>query len=90
MIELLDVKQSSKPSKINSNGGVLVDLLNKTASKPDLLSMLENMWTVSKLTKIALAGKNTLFILSIISSRWLQSLILDGILSDNSNKTCSI
>ena len=65
LIELLDVKQSSKPSKMNSNGGVLVDLFNKTdftASKPDLLSMLGNMLTISKLTKIALAGKNILFI----------------------------
>ena len=39
-IELLHVKQNSKPSKINSTGGVLVDLFNKTdftASKPDFV-----------------------------------------------------
>ena len=59
-IELLHVKQISRPSKIHSTGGVLVDLFNKTdftASKPDLLSMLGNMLTISKLNKIALAGK---------------------------------
>ena len=50
--------------------------------------MLRNILT--KLTKIALAGKNILLILSIISSRWLLSLVLDEILSDNSSKTCSI
>ena len=79
--------------KINSTGGVLVDLFNKTdftASKTGLLSMLGNMLTISKLNKIALTGKNILFILSVISSRWLLSLVLDGMLSDNSNKTCSI
>ena len=51
-IELLHVKQNSKPSKIHLTGGVLVDLLSKTdfkASKPDLLSMLGNMLTISKL-----------------------------------------
>ena len=90
----MHVPQSSKPSKIHSTGGVLVDPFNKTdftASKTDLLSMLGDMLTKSKLTKTAFAGKNILLILSIISSRWLLFLILDCILSDNSNnKTHSI
>ena len=48
-IELLHVKQSSKPSKIHSTGGVLVDLFNKTdftASKSDLLmvAVLNSRW----------------------------------------------
>ena len=50
--ELLHVKQSSKPFKIYSTGGILVDRFNEidfTVSKPDLLSMLGNMLTVSKL-----------------------------------------
>ena len=69
-IQLLHVKQSSKPSKIHSRGGVLVYLFNKTnftASKPDFLLMLGNMLTISKLTKIALAGKNILFYIHTIS-----------------------
>ena len=52
--------------------------------------MLGNMLTTSQQTKIALVGKNIILILSIISSRWLLSLVLDETLSDNSNKTCSI
>ena len=43
-MELLHIKQSSKPSKIHSTGGALVDLFNKTdftASKPDLYHLIE-------------------------------------------------
>ena len=49
--ELLHVKQSSKPSNIHSTGGVLVELFNRadlTASKLDLLLMLQNMLTISE------------------------------------------
>ena len=80
-IELLHVKQSSKPSKIHSVGGVLVDFFNKTdliASEPDLMSMLGNMVTISKLTKIAFVGKkHTINIINyikqmitVLNSRW--------------------
>ena len=45
---------NSKPTKRHSLGGILVDLLNKdftdfTASRLDILLMLENMLTMSKL-----------------------------------------
>ena len=69
-IELSNVKQSSEPSKIHSTGGVLADLLNKTdltASKPDLLSMLENTLLISKVTKTALAFKKHLKTINIIN-----------------------
>ena len=69
-IELLHVQQCSKLSKIHSTRGLLVDLFKKTnfrASKPDFLSMLDNMLTISKLTKIALAGKNTINISNYIN-----------------------
>lgn len=51
---LLQVKQNSKPTKRHSLGGILVDLLNKdftdfTASRLDILLMLGNMLTMSKL-----------------------------------------
>ena len=49
---IIHVKQSSKPFKIYSTGGILVDRFNEidfTVSKPDLLSMLGNMLTVLKL-----------------------------------------
>lgn len=62
--KLLHVKQRSKPSKIHSTGGVLVDLFNKTdltASKPDLLCMLGNVLAISKLSKIVFVVKNTLY-----------------------------
>ena len=69
-IELLHVKQCSKLSKIHSTRGLLVGLFKKTdftASKPDFLSMLDNMLTIPKLTKIALAGKNTINISNYIN-----------------------
>ena len=65
-----------------------------TASKSDLLSILGNMLTLSNLANVALAGENLLLVLSIISSRWLLSLILNDILPDNlklsDTETCSI
>ena len=45
------------------------------------------MLVILEVTKIGFVGKTMLIILSIISSRWLLSLNLDDILSDNSHKT---
>ena len=79
-----------KLSKYIKTGGVLVKLFSKidfTASKPDFLLILGNMLVILEVTKIGFVGKTMLIILSIISSRWLLSLNLDDILSDNSHKT---
>ena len=68
-IELLHVKKSSKLTNMHSTGGVFVEFLNETdltASKPDFLSILGNMLTISKITKIALAGKNNTNIINYI------------------------
>ena len=54
---------------MHSTGGVFVEFLNKTdltASKPDFLSILGNMLIISKITKIALAGKNNTKIINYI------------------------
>ena len=69
-IELLHIKQCSKLSKIHTIRGLLIGLFKKTdftASRPDFLPMLDNMLTIPRLTKIALADKNTINISNCIN-----------------------
>ena len=47
-----------------------------TALTPLTLSMLGNILTMSKLTNVTFSGKPFAFKLSMISSRWYESLIL--------------
>ena len=90
--ELLQLRHSSRASITQSVGRSLHSLSSKyflTDAIPILLSIQGNMLTASKLTRIALELKLELFISSIISNIWQVSLIRDGNLLANSNKTFS-
>ena len=85
--ELLQLKHNSKASITQSVGRSLHCLSSKyfpTDAVPILLSILGNILTTSKLTRIALELKSELFISSIISNIWKVSLIRDGNLLANS------
>ena len=81
-LELLHFKQISRASIIKSVDGVLFVLVSKaflTALIPLPLSILGNMFTISKEAKKVFSGIVYEFNSSMISSKWLVSPILISI-----------
>ena len=84
--ELLQYKQMRKASikhSVDGLGSVRVLKIVVSVRIPRSLSMFGNIFTMSNDTKIVSSGNSLKFILSIISSKCAESLILDFIFDAN-------